>query len=630
MPSSLVAELEAGGYEVTHHRVDTAEALAAALDENTWDLIISDFRMPTFDGMRAFAMVQDRGVDTPFIFVSGALGEERAVAAMRAGARDYLLKGDLGRLSAAVGRELGEAENRRHQREADEARLVAARRYRSIFESAGTALVETDLRPLRHFLRELGARAQDVLREDDAPCVQAAEHVRVLDANATAVALLRAKSKDRLLGPLSSLLRPASIPIWRDLLCGIAEGRGQVQASGVLETFRGDKRHVLVSARIPEAGVDFENVVLSLVDITERQNLEEQLWRAQRMEAVGRLAGGIAHDFNNLLAVIQSYGSFVADQLPADGEARADLNVMLEAGTKAALLTRQLLAFSRKQVQRLEVISIADTVIDIERMLSRTIGEDVRIHTEIAEDLGYVEADPSHVEQILMNLAVNARDAMPQGGILTIEAANVQLDDAYERTRHVAIPPGAYVMLAVSDTGTGMDDDTKAHLFEPFFTTKEPGKGTGLGLATVYGIVKQSHGYVWVYSELGRGTTFKIYLPRVEQTRRRVKAAAPSVPAPRGHETVLIIEDEELRPGRGDADPARARLCRARGDRRRGRRPDLHRARGADSPRAHGRRHTGAERSRDGGATARSASGPAPALHVGLHGQRHRPSRRPR
>jgi signal transduction histidine kinase len=250
-------------------------------------------------------------------------------------------------------------------------------------------------------------------------------------------------------------------------------------------------------------------------DVTERLQLEQQFRQAQKMEAVGRLAGGIAHDFNNILTAITGYVDLLLEDLAAKDPRRQDAEEIRKAADRAAGLTRQLLAFSRQQVLQPRVVDLNALVSELEKMLRRLLGEDVTLATRLVAGLGRVRADPGQLEQVVMNLAVNARDAMPRGGKLTIETADVAFD-ATSAAEHYPAPPGAYAMLAVSDTGTGMDPETQAHLFEPFFTTKEKGKGTGLGLATVYGIVKQSGGFIWVYSDLGVGSTFKIYLPRVE------------------------------------------------------------------------------------------------------------------
>jgi PAS domain S-box-containing protein len=279
-------------------------------------------------------------------------------------------------------------------------------------------------------------------------------------------------------------------------------------------------------------------------DITELKQTEQQLLQAQKMEAVGRLAGGVAHDFNNILTAIFGYTDFLDETLPEEGQQHEDLLEIRKAGERAASLTRQLLAFSRQQVLEPVVLKINDLVGNVEKMLRRVIGEDVTLRTVLATDVGNVKADPGQIEQVLMNLAVNARDAMPTGGQLLLETQNVELTPEYAAL-HQSVVPGAYVMLAVSDTGIGMSPETIARIFEPFFTTKERGKGTGLGLSTVYGIVKQSGGYVWVYSEVGKGTTFKIYFPRVDAPpeqagdRRETKDLT-------GTETVLVAEDDEI------------------------------------------------------------------------------------
>ncbi len=278
-------------------------------------------------------------------------------------------------------------------------------------------------------------------------------------------------------------------------------------------------------------------------DVTERKLLEAQFRQAQKMEAVGTLAGGIAHDFNNLLTVISGYSYMLSEALQGDHKLVEDVQQIEQAAEKAAALTRQLLAFSRRQVLQPKTIALNDVVRGMEKMLRRVIGEDVELITAPAADLGLVRADQGQIEQVIMNLAVNARDAMPQGGKLVFETDNVKLDEAYVRS-HMGSRAGSYVQLAVSDTGMGMDAETLSHIFEPFFTTKEMGRGTGLGLSTVYGIVKQSGGYIWVYSELGHGTTFKIYLPRIEEELEEV-TEQPQEAARHGSSTILLVEDDE-------------------------------------------------------------------------------------
>jgi two-component system, cell cycle sensor histidine kinase and response regulator CckA len=278
-------------------------------------------------------------------------------------------------------------------------------------------------------------------------------------------------------------------------------------------------------------------------DITERRKLESELQQAQKMDAIGRLAGGVAHDFNNLLLVISAYAELMLDSLADEAPLRRNVNEIMTALRRAADLTRQLLAFGRKQMQLLQVLDLNAVIGEITGMLPRLIGEDIELVFAPGNDLGKVKADPVQIEQIVMNLAANARDAMPGGGMLTIETATVQVDESYLQ-RHSMVPPGDYVLLSVADSGQGIATEHLPHIFEPFYTTKEAGKGTGLGLATVYGIVTQNGGFVWVYSEPGLGTTFKVYLPRVESLGCEVRAAKPTEESAGGSETVLLVEDE--------------------------------------------------------------------------------------
>jgi two-component system cell cycle sensor histidine kinase/response regulator CckA len=285
-------------------------------------------------------------------------------------------------------------------------------------------------------------------------------------------------------------------------------------------------------------------VVGTAVDLVERRSLETQLRQSQKMEAIGRLAGGVAHDFNNVLTVILSNSEILAAGLGPDDPSRRELIEIRDAAQRAATLTRQLLAFSRKQVLKPRVLSLNAVVVTLEKMLRRLIGEDIELVTSRYPNLWAVEADPGQLEQIIMNLAVNARDAMPEGGRLSIETGNAEVDDAFARM-HFPMVPGRYVMLVVRDSGAGMDAETQRHIFEPFFTTKPRDRGTGLGLSMVYGIVKQSGGYIWADSEPGHGTTFRIYFPRVEGPRVEAEAAVAASSSPPGRETVLLAEDED-------------------------------------------------------------------------------------
>jgi signal transduction histidine kinase len=388
--------LRQAGYEPIVERIESPEAMRRALERDRWDVVLCDHGMPRFDTIAALELLHELGVDVPFIVVSGSIGEEMAVAIMKAGAHDYVMKGNLTRLGTAVEREVREARVRRERREAQEKLKVT----------------------------------------------------------------------------------------------------------------------------------------------------EAQLRQAQKMEAIGRLAGGVAHDFNNLLTIIGGYAELEESRLAPGDPGREILREILNAARRGAGLTRQLLAFSRRQVFEPRVVDLNEIVGGVRKMLGRLLGEDVELVEEPAPAPARIRADPGQIEQIVMNLAVNARDAMPSGGTVRLRSAVVDLNRP-EPCAHGEIAPGRYATLEVSDTGSGMDPAVRAHLFEPFFTTKEPGKGTGLGLATVYGIVTQSAGHIVVESEVGRGTTFRIFFPRAEAE----EPAAPAEPvergrADRGTETVLVAEDD--------------------------------------------------------------------------------------
>ena len=338
--------------------------------------------------------------------------------------------------------------------------------------------------------------------------------------------------------------------LWADLadreriVSAISAGRSISSGEAGFRRKSGEIRHALVSLEaMTLAGEAEPLLMLVLVDLTERRRLESELLQAQKMEAVGRLAGGVAHDFNNILGVIMGYGEIVQRRIPAADPLHAKVAEILKAAERGAALTRQLLAFSRKQVLQPRVLDLNLVVADMDAMLRRLIGENIELEMSLREPLGSVRADPGQIEQVLMNLVVNARDAMPTAGSLLIETAEVDLD-VTALALHPGARPGAYVLLAVSDTGHGMDRETVSRIFEPFFTTKSVGAGTGLGLSTVYGIVEQSGGHVEVYSEKGRGTTFKVYLPRIEATATRATHVATPPPPRAGSETILLVEDE--------------------------------------------------------------------------------------
>jgi len=431
-------------------------------------------------------------------------------------------------------------------------------RYKSIFLHSAVSLWEEDISALRAALRDLKSSGvgdlavwldshQDFL-------VLAAQLIRVVDVNHATLALYEVTSAESLRGPLAARLDlrdQAARASMRDNVLAIWEGRRYCEAESNAVTTTGKRIDIAIRMYIPPESDPYPYMLVSVLDISARvqaeaalRKSEEQLLQARKMEAVGRLAGGIAHDFNNLITVIRGYTELVEESLPETGPARADMREVKRAVDRAADLTAQLLAFSRKQILQPRIVSLNEIVHRMEKILSRMIGEDIELAMLLEPDVGNVRADPGQMEQVIMNLAANARDAMPRGGTLSFQTANVDLDAAAARV-HPEMAPGQYVTLTVSDTGSGMDGQTLERIFEPFFTTKELGKGTGLGLATVYGIVKQSGGYIYCSSEMGVGTSFQIHLPRVFEMRSADPGSQPDVRPGRRGGIVLLVEDEE-------------------------------------------------------------------------------------
>jgi two-component system, cell cycle sensor histidine kinase and response regulator CckA len=363
---------------------------------------------------------------------------------------------------------------------------------------------------------------------------------RILDANPAACALT-----SQPLSKLKTLTMSQVIPESTRMVAGHSlNGGGDAPDPSRFESRQGgiEGRVLDVRSAAFAPGV----LVYTVRDLTRQRKLENQLLQAQKMEAVGQLAGGVAHDFNNLLTVIMSYSSLLLSDEETAESVKGDIQEISNAAERAASLTRQLLAFSRKQVLQMRAVNVNEIVANVEKMLHRLIGEDISLTTRLAPDLALIRADPSQLEQVLLNLAVNARDAMPGGGNLIITTDNAELSDE-QLDRHLGAAAGNYVMLSVTDTGGGMTKEVQRHLFEPFYTTKEAGKGTGLGLATVHGIVKQSGGDVYVYSEVGHGTTFKIYFPRLsESAEADIGPAGNAAIPPRGSETLLLAEDDDV------------------------------------------------------------------------------------
>jgi two-component system cell cycle sensor histidine kinase/response regulator CckA len=491
------------------HVVATRDELARALAGDRFDIVVSDHSLRSFSGREALDLARAADPDLPFILVTGSLDEDTAVEYMKAGAADYLLKDRLTRLGSAALGALEQARQRRALRRGE--RLL-----RHVLDTA----------PNMIFVRDREGRFALANR---------------------ALADYYGTTPERMLGRHDTDFNPHTAEVEaflsddREVLDGRRTTSREVR---VTDPRTGEPRWLQVIKSPLVLPGEAEPLVLGIVtDATERRSLEEQFHQAQKMEAVGRLAGGVAHDFNNILTAILGCADLLLDELPDGAPQREDAEQIREAGLRAAALTRQLLAFGRRESVEPVPLNVNAVVANVEKMLRRVIGEDIELVAKLDPAAGTVVADAGQLEQVIMNLVVNARDAMPDGGRLTIETANVELDADYA-ARHLAVTPGPHVMLAVTDTGVGIDDATLRRIFEPFFTTKPNGRGTGLGLATVYGIVKQNRGSIVVDSEPGRGSTFRVYLPRVAPpaSAQPVRAEAP---ARGGHETVLVAEDDD-------------------------------------------------------------------------------------
>jgi PAS domain S-box-containing protein len=639
----LLHALTQAGFEPHGRRVDTEAQFLAALDSSI-DVVLSDFQLPGWDMLDALSVLRTRGLDIPFIIVSGAIGEDAAVAAMRHGAVDYLLKDRLGRLGPAVTQALAARRLRQERRQADERLRESEARFRALFDQAAVGVAQVETATLRFRLANqqycdlLGYTLEELLALDVnavthpsdrptnldnlrrlvagefrsfsmekryvhkdggiiwatltvsamwAPGAEPDCHIAVVQditKRHHAEAALR-EARERLQVAVSA----GNVGLWdwnlrtnrvyfslewkrqigyddHEIGTGFDEWRSRVHPDDLPRTlaavqghlsgatphyavefrFRhkdGSYRHILVrGSRMLDDANEPVRMLGSHVDITEWTQLQAQFLQAQKMDSVGQLAGGIAHDFNNLLTVINGTADLALSSVRPEDPLHEDLRQIRGAGDRAAALTRQLLAFSRKQIMRAEVLDLNEVVSDMHGMLRRLLGETIDLVMKPGST-GCVRVDRSQIEQVVMNLAVNARDAMPDGGVLTMETARVEIDEEYA-SEHSSAVPGLHVMLAVSDTGAGMDVATRRRVFEPFFTTKGAGQGTGLGLSTVYGIVKQSGGSVRVYSEPGQGATFEVYLPLVEDAAPAGRPVRSATATAQGHETILIVEDE--------------------------------------------------------------------------------------
>jgi two-component system, cell cycle sensor histidine kinase and response regulator CckA len=618
----LLREFRRAGHEVSHRRVETEDDLNSALDDQEWDIVLSDYGMPRFNGTQALSVVRGRGLDLPFIFVSGTMGEDVAVAAMRAGAQDYVVKDRLKLLVPAVERELREASHRRAQARAESARRALEARFQVILTVAPDAIfVVDDERRITTFNTAaetiFGYRAEDaigqlidillpahvlsaprgetvarrksgeafpvevsisVLIEDGKPTYMAIvrdiserkraeeklrQFSRAIEQSASLVVVTDADGKiqyvnsrflqatgysaGEVLGKRPSLWKSGRMQeldyarLWQTILSG-DDWRGE------FENRRKDGTSMTVSATISpvrDEGGRITHFIGIEEDITQRREIEAQLRQAQKLEAIGQLTGGLAHDFNNLLSVIIGNLDILQDQFEIAEKPRELVGMALTAALRGGELTRQLLAFARRQPLKPRVFDLNALVQQSVVLLRRTLGEALELKVSLAEDAWPTEADPSQVESALTNLAINARDAMPKGGKIFVETGNRTLDEAYAAD-NPDMKAGEYVMLAVSDTGTGIPAEILARVCEPFFTTKPTGKGSGLGLSMIYGFAKQSGGHLKIYSEPGHGTTVRLYLPRAGEhgSAAEEPAGIADTSAPPGAR-VLVVEDND-------------------------------------------------------------------------------------
>jgi len=513
--SALVgSKLTAEGINADVICVDRRSTFEAALGQGEYDLIIADYSLPDFNGVQAMKIAQQKVPGTPILLVSGTIGEEAAIESLKAGASDYVLKQWPERLVPAVRRALRESEERRNRLRAENALERREKLFRALSENAldivtvisqdATVLYvsPSSLRVIGYQPEELSGQSAFAFihPEDHAVVQQDLEHC-IATPEVTTTSKFRARHKD------------------------------------------GSWRHVETICRSLLADPEIGGVVVNLRDMTERHRLEEQLRHSQKMEAIGQLAGGVAHDFNNILTVIQGHASLLRVSGPLPGNQGISVDQIHQAAERAAALTRQLLTFSRRQVMQPKPLDLNTVLSNMTRMLGRILGEDIALQFNYAPAETWVLADEGMMEQVLMNLAVNARDAMPAGGRLIIGVSSREIR-AEDIARHPDGRPGQFVSFAVCDTGSGIPPDVLPRIFEPFFTTKPVGKGTGLGLATVYGIVKQHDGWIEVESEAGKGTTFNVLLPAVKGDGKAATESAVEQTLPRGTETILVVEDE--------------------------------------------------------------------------------------
>jgi PAS domain S-box-containing protein len=511
----LLAELRRAGFAPAVRRVETEPDFLAELQSGP-DIILSDYSMPHFSGLRALELLHQSGLNTPFILVSGTVGEDAAVEAMKRGAMDYLLKDRLARLGPTVKHALRLTREHQERQRAESDLRESEQKFRQIAENIREVFWITE--PDKNKMIYISPAYETIWGRSCESLYQSAQNwVEAIhpDDRSRIQKTATTRQSEGAYDETYRIVRPDGAVRWiHDRAFPVRDDHGHVyRIVGVAE------------------------------DITEQRKLEEQFLQAQKMEAIGRLAGGVAHDFNNLLAVIQMN----CELLKAEGDLPAPQLEYAEginaATQRAGTLTRQLLLFSRKEAMQPRTLDLNHTIGGMSKMLQRILGEDIRMEFKFCPQPLLIHADPGMMDQVLMNLAVNSRDAMPKGGKLAIETAAVKYDEL-SASQAANARPGNFACLNVSDTGCGIPTANLPHIFEPFYTTKGVGKGTGLGLATVFGIVHQHQGWIHVYSDVGQGTTFRIFLPRLSETASDTVAAMPQNPPAGGTETILLVEDD--------------------------------------------------------------------------------------
>jgi len=509
-----VRELRKAGYTLVYERVDTLEAMRSLLHWE-WDLILADYKMPNFSGLDALAEFKTWKRDVPFIVVSGAIGEECAVEAVKVGAQDYVLKDRLSRLGPVVQRAMKDAADRREYRRiqrdrdrADEALRASEARLRVILESVQTGIMIVD--PESHVILEVNRELSEMVQLPAHQIVGSVCHKFVCPA---------AKNQCPFTD-LSQVIDHSERILLR------ADG-SQIP---VLKTVR----QVVINGR--------RQLIESVVDISELKRLQEQVVLSQKMEAIGQLAGGVAHDFNNILQVILGYAEVLRHNIPADDKGYEGIDNIYQAAQRAAMLTRQLLVFSRRQMVAPTVLEMNQVIENVRVLIEHLVGEGIVLTVKCHPSLPAVFADSSQLEQLLLNLVVNARDAMPAGGSLAISAWPVVLTESQIAAMSDA-RPGSFVAVSVTDTGVGMEPEIMKHVFEPFFTTKGAGNASGLGLSVAYGIARQHDGWIHVESQAGKGSTLTLFLPVQEGDKALLVAESTANTNAKG-ERILLVEDE--------------------------------------------------------------------------------------